>query len=178
MGFHNFSPEGGFQMNKLLSYLIASFIAVPAMANTVTIVSDDSAGELIDLPQELIGLLYDNGVKPQEIPGNKFVVEASDIHCDYRHNGALDTPYGGVPSTTCRIGSENVKDSEKGERLAESRAFVELMSSVEGLNFMDCAMGYCGGFVKKITCTIDGNKDTYKEGMFSCTLHDGHDERR
>ena len=165
-------------MNKLLTLLIASFIAAPAMANTVTIVSDESAGELIELPQELIGLLYDNGVKPQELPGNKYVVEARDIHCDYRHNGALDVPYGGTPSTRCRIDSENEKDSKKGKRLSDSRTFVDLMNSVEGLSFMDCAMGYCGGFVKKITCTIDGNKDEFKQGMFSCTLDDGWEERR
>jgi hypothetical protein len=173
---------------NVMKKLISTIAAIPmllaslnAMAGTATITSNannpnPALAALAKVPQQLLGILVDQGVRPKDLGNGKFSITAKNIHCDFRSRGAVEDVTGGIASEVCRLNSENVKDSRRGQRLGDSRALVDSLREIEdasiGGTYTDCAMGYCGTFVKSLSCLIDTNIGEFLAGRFACTLVD------
>jgi hypothetical protein len=162
--------------------LVIACVAFPlssGLAASVT-VSDTSAG-LPGVALDATAILIDAGLQLRNIGGGKFTVEAKGLHCDRRSNAPLDAadPHAGVATLKCRINARNEKDSKIGQPFAEGRAMTELLDKIDagdsGVHFSDCAMGgYCGTYVRTITCTIDTTVQNFiASGRWSCVFTDG-----
>lgn len=165
----------------LFSLCFTTLFTTTALAATITITSDQDVTDpklqqLTDLPQAFLGILSDQGIPMQDLGGGKYQVEVKDLHCDYYSRGAYDGPISGISTERCKINSEPVKDTTKGDPLHESRALVTLLGKIESVEldiyFTDCGMGYCGTDAKKISCMIDTNIEEFAKGRFTCTLED------
>lgn len=146
-----------------------------ALATTQTISDRDPNEALARVPNRLISVFLNSGFQFKKLNDGIFLMSAKNVHCDYRHNGALDSedPKAGVATTSCRVNSEDVKDSRKGKVVKESYALLEALGD---LKLDDCAMGYCGAFAEAIDCTVDtkiGNQSG--EGRFTCTIESGQE---
>ena len=154
-------------------------LLVPARAASVDV--SDTNPALPGLAQEVTGLLADNGLPFKSIGGGKFTLTAKGFHCDQRSNGPLDAAdkHGGLPTLACRIGAKNLQNTHTGKHFGDGYALSDLLTKVSmaspAVQFSDCALGgYCGTFVKSITCTIDTHIDNFNNGgRWSCAFVDG-----
>jgi hypothetical protein len=170
-------------MKKLIAAFSVAFLSSSAFAANVTITSNSENpnpkfAALADLPQTLLGLFVDQGLKLANVGGGKFALEVKNIHCDESSNGPVDGAMGGIPTTTCRMNSEDVQFTKKGQRLAEALKLNDVLGKIESgevgdIFFTDCAMGKCTVFVKSVKCVVDTKIEEFQKGRFSCTLVDG-----
>ena len=166
---------------KKLFFALTLFLAFNAQAGSVTITSngenpDPKMAALASVPQELLGILTDQGLSLKNIGGGKFALQAQNINCGTSYRNAVDGPTGGIPTETCRINSEDQLGTMKGQILHDGRALSEQLNKIEnaeiGGYYSDCAMGKCQAFVKSIRCVVDTKIDEFMKGRFSCTLVD------
>lgn len=153
-------------------------------ATTVTFNSDatqaDSAkASLSPVPQEILGILLDNGLKFKADSKNKslYKVELKAVNCYYKHNGALDPMYpeSGVPTNHCRYQSDTELGSKKGKLLIDGRALLDKVEKVlttlgSDIEIMDCAMGKCAILIKSVTCEANTAIEEYQKGRFTCSI--------
>lgn len=159
---------------KILAFVLSCFLSAGAFAETITISDRDADENRAALAVELISTLRDGGLKFKKTKDGEFVVSARNIRCDSRHNGALgpEDPQAGVPTTKCRVNTENERDSRKGKAL-DSSALYNLLGV--RLELGDCAMGYCGLWAQSIHCTVDTKVEQFiGGGRFSCTVNTGN----
>lgn len=163
-------------------FAIILFFSLSTFAGSVHITSnDDGSGsklsKLAHVPQQMIGILTDAGLKFEDFGYGVKVIRAKNLHCDFRHRGAVEGTLSGVPTLKCRVNSEDKQDSKKGQALSDSRALSDLLSEIQtadiGVAFSDCAMGYCGTFAKSILCSVDTKIEEFTKGRFSCVFYDG-----
>lgn len=167
-------------MKTTIFSILALAFALQVHATTVSFSSDQADaknGDLTDVPQALLSILTDHGFKLKLLGGEKYGITVKAIHCDFRHRAAYDGPIGGIATEVCRYNSKNQIDSVKGHKLSDSHEFAQLVERVQnsqagGGLFTDCAMGYCGTFVKTLTCTVDVKIQDFFAGRFTCALTD------
>ncbi len=160
-------------------YMLA-FIS-PGFGASVTI--PDRSTALPGVAAATLSLLVDAGSTIKNMGIGNFMVEAKNFHCDQYSRGPFDAsdPLAGLPTIKCRIEAANLKDTHTGRPFAEGRAMSDLLQKIQdsgangNVQFGDCAMGgYCGTFVKSITCTINtAIQDFNSGGRWACTFVDG-----
>lgn len=159
-------------MKKLL-VLLLSFVSITAFADYSKYVQDDKA-------QELIAVLQDSGVKLMPTSkSNIFKMIISNINCSYFSMAAYDNELGGLSRVACYREAKSIGAFNKtGILMNESRTLQTLLSDISGSTaadpehyFMDCAMGKCGGSLKRIYCEVNTTVETFKSGgRFTCNL--------
>jgi hypothetical protein len=165
---------------RVASVYMLAFIS-PAFGASVTVL--DTSTTLPGAAAATLALLIDAGSTIKNIGNGSFIVEVKNFHCDQYSRGPFDAsdPLAGLSTIKCRIEAINLKDTHTGRPFADSRAMSDLLqriqdSSVNGaVQFSDCAMGgYCGTFVKSITCTINTAIQNFSnDGRWTCTFVDG-----
>ena len=168
-------------MNKLLIITLSLSLGFSAFADSIRITSNNQNPEprtekLTEVPQELLGILLDQGLKLTKASNGLFTLKVSKIHCDILGRPALDTEIAGIRTVKCRVNSEPVMFTKKGALVKEGRALVDVLTKIErdseeAIAFSDCSMGgKCSADVGTIICTVDTKIETFSEGRFACTL--------
>jgi hypothetical protein len=154
------------------------FTVVPGWSASITV--SDQSKTLPGVAKATTTILLNAGLPVRKIGKDRFVVEATGFHCDRHSNGALDysDPSAGIESEKCRIKAENQKDTTTGQPFGDFHAMVALLDEIqqknENFNASDCGMGYCGLFIKNITCTIRTDVQNFDDGgRWQCTYADG-----
>jgi hypothetical protein len=164
-------------IRALALFAVILFVTLtPAAATTITIT--DGATDLPETARETISILMDAGLPVRRIGDHRFVIEVHGFHCDLRSRGAYDPddPRAGVPTRRCRVGAENGQDTRTGKTFGEGRALLGILEGIakqKGLQFADCAMGYCGAYAANIRCTINTTVESFdKGGRWACAYTD------
>lgn len=159
-------------MGKILLLSLTVF-AANAFAGSVTITSNEATQkpELLEVPQQLIGMLAGYERPLVDMGNGIFKVEIKDLNCVTRGNTGLgqSDPLAGVPVQSCTVSAQAV---EWGTALSTLLARVETASN-RGVLFTDCTLGgNCTTLAKSIACTVDTKIVTMLDGRFACTLTD------
>jgi hypothetical protein len=165
---------------RIASVYTLAFIS-PSFGASVTV--PDTSTALPGVAAATLALLVDTGSTIQKIGSSNFIVEVKNFHCDQYSRGSFDASdrLAGLSTIKCRIEARNLKDTHTGRPFVDSRSMNDLLqriqdTSVNGkVHFSDCAMGgYCGTFVKSITCTINTAIQNFNNGgRWTCTFVDG-----
>jgi hypothetical protein len=167
---------------KALWVAIICSCAMASASRAASVTVPDNSTALPGAAAATAALLIDAGLPVQNIGGGKFVVEAKDFHCDQHSNAPLDAsnPRAGLPDLKCRISAQNKRNTTTGRPFGDRHAMVDLLQRIAnsnagaGLQFVDCAMQYCGTFVKSIKCTINTAIENFNNGgRWACTFTDG-----
>lgn len=161
-------------MKKML--LVLCVLVNVAFANNVTqvIKSNDENPKVSVIPQELLSLLVDNGIKQTEIKPGIYEAQMNNLRCDSLRKDAHfpDSSEGGLTFIKCFKDAE-IERNGKGDLLIEGRMLAQVLNSVEsntGMPIWDCSMGgRCTAFVSEIKCSADLNQDSLSDA-FMCEL--------
>jgi hypothetical protein len=163
----------------VMKTVLAASVCMVVSTSAVLSASVTVAGNSARVAATAAALLLDAGVVPKE-EGVLVVLEVENVHCDQNSNQAVDSSNfrAELPTIKCRINSRNERGAQSGQTFGEARAMVELLKGAQatpgaGVEFGDCAMGYCGMFAKTIKCTIDTNKGLGDVRRWSCIFDDG-----
>lgn len=156
--------------------LVVCVLINVAYANNVTQVvkSNDENPKVSVIPQELLSLLVDNGIKQIEIKPGIYVAQMNNLRCDSLRKDAHfpDSSEGGLTFIKCFQDAE-IERNGKGDLLIEGRMLAQILNSVEsntGMTIWDCSMGgRCTAFVSEIKCSVDLNQDSLSDA-FVCEL--------
>jgi hypothetical protein len=166
-------------MMKAVGTAMAILLATVAPGWSASVTVSDQSKTQPGVAKLTTEILLDAGLPVRKIGKDRFVVEATGFHCDRRSNGALDAadPHAGIESDQCRIKAENQKETTTGQPFGDFHAMVDLLDKIQqenqSINFSDCAMGYCGLFVKSISCTVRAAVQNFENGgRWQCTYTD------
>ena len=171
------------KIGKIVASVLFLGCAMNAVAATVVVTSKDTdasgeVNELAKVPQTLIGIMRDSGLRFRAIGGSesKYRIEAKKINCFQRNNGGLDSssPLADITLLACRINSDEIFGSALGTKFPEARALEGILDQVESkfgadAAYGDCAMGKCAILVKDISCDVDVNSERDTD-RFVCAL--------
>lgn len=166
--------------NFLLSLLVLCASTSQAASVKISSRADLNApntSELESVPQTIMGLLVDQGLKFKPVGNKVYQIQMKDINCASKSNSSIDGVISGIPSEACRYNSGNEPDSDKGTILKEARSLQGILSQIENANtnvvFTDCVLGgRCYTSAKSITCQVDTKIETFSDGRFSCEFVD------
>jgi hypothetical protein len=165
---------------RIASVYILALIS-PSFGASVTV--PDTSTALPGVAAATLALVVDAGLTIKKTESGKFIVEVRNFHCDQYSRDSFDASdrLAGLSTIKCRIEASNLKDTQTGRPFVDSRAMNDLLqriqdASVNGnVHFSDCAMGgYCGTYVKSITCAINTAIQNFNNGgRWACTFVDG-----
>ncbi len=161
-------------MKKML--LALSIMANLAFASETIVVikSNDNNSKLASIPQDLLSILVDNGIKQLEVKPSVYETKINNLRCDSLRKDAYfpDSSEGGLTTIKCFKDAEATRNGN-GDKLVEGRMLAQLLSTIESntqTSLWDCSMGgRCTAFVSELKCTIDLNQDLLSDA-FSCEL--------
>jgi hypothetical protein len=161
--------------------LCLALLALPAPGFAAVITVSDADPAFTGIPATMAELLVDAGLPLKKTGKDSYTVEAVNLHCDYYSHMALDAadPRAGLPTGQCRMDSENKKDSRSGKPFPEAHALTDLVTAVQQASagqiaLSNCAMGYCGIFVRLVRCSVNTSVKTFDSGgRWICLFEDG-----
>ncbi len=164
-------------MKSIAAAIALLALTPPAWAGSVTI--SDQSKTLPGVARTTTAILIGAGIPAWQTAKNRFTVTVKGLHCDRRTNMALDAgdPKAGLENDSCRLNAQNTQDAKTGQPFGEAHAILDLLDRIqqksEHIQFSDCAMGYCGAFVKTLVCTIRTNVERFDHGgRWECVFTD------
>jgi hypothetical protein len=161
--------------------LCLTVLALPAPGFAATITVSDTDPAFAGIPATMAELLVNAGLPLKKTGKDGYTVEAMNLHCDYYSRMALDAadPRAGLPTGQCRMDSQNMKDSHSGKPFPETHTLTDLITAVQNASadhiaLSNCAMGYCGIFVRLVRCSVNTSVKTFDgSGRWICLFEDG-----